>query len=268
MEDGEQRQFRLPTSAHTLYEAYCDIRLAPVSASPFDDDDDSEGSAQQPAAAGDDGDAGDTGDEQQPVAGALCGPVPLAEINPIETATPLSQKEFFEETLLEIMHGDRPPYTEWNRLEVTPPDPLCGTCKTSDAAGGSKCVKHAYFRCGIDHILSYLLHRSCRPSHILPEVSLSLKLGQFLILFSVNIFSLSIIGAKLKAENPASCAALRSSACGGALRRCAAPSAAARRSAPPLRGATRPARSARNLSGTMKKKPRFQTLSVTRRRRL
>ena len=133
MEDGEQRQFRLPTSAHTLYEAYCDIRLAPVSASPFDDDDDSEGSAQQPAAAGDDGDAGDTGDEQQPVAGALCGPVPLAEINPIETATPLSQKEFFEETLLEIMHGDRPPYTEWNRLEVTPPDPLCGTCKTPDA---------------------------------------------------------------------------------------------------------------------------------------
>jgi hypothetical protein len=158
--------------------------------------------------------------------------VPLAEINPIETATPLSQKEFFEETLLEIMHGDRPPYTEWNRLEVTPPDPLCGTCKTSDAAGGSKCVKHAYFRCGIDHILSYLLHRSCRPSHILPEVSLSLKLGQFLILFSVNIFSLSIIGAKLKAENPASCVPPSAPPPAAAL-------CAAARHPAPLRGAPR-----------------------------
>ena len=109
MSDGAQRLLSLPTSAHTLYEAYCDIRLAPVSASPVDDDDDSEGAAQQPAAAGDDSDAGDAGDEQQPAAGALRAPVPLAEINPIETATPLPQKEFFEQTLLEMMHGDRPP---------------------------------------------------------------------------------------------------------------------------------------------------------------
>jgi hypothetical protein len=58
---------------------------------------------------------------------------------------------------------------------------------------------------------------------------------------------------KIKSRKHTLSGVLRSAACGGALRRCAAPSAAAWRSAPPLRGAKRPARCARNLSGTMRK---------------
>ena len=80
----------------------------------------------------------------------------------------------------------------------------------------------------------------------------------------VNIFYFSIIGGKLKAEKHALRGALRSAACGGALRRCAAPSAAARRFAPPLRGATRPARCARRLFGNTKKMPCFYTPNETR----
>ena len=83
------------------------------------------------------------------------------------------------------------------------------------------------------------------------------KTGRIPALLPVNIFWFSIIGAKLKAEKHALWAALRSAACGGALRRCAAPSAAARRYFLPLRGATRPARCARSLSGNMKKMPHF-----------
>ena len=35
--DGEQMVLELPRRVHALYEAYCDIRLAPVSAPPVDD---------------------------------------------------------------------------------------------------------------------------------------------------------------------------------------------------------------------------------------
>merc|ERR1740115_372633 len=35
---GEWFPLKLPPRVHTLYEAYCDIRLAPVSAPPVDDD--------------------------------------------------------------------------------------------------------------------------------------------------------------------------------------------------------------------------------------
>ena len=83
------------------------------------------------------------------------------------------------------------------------------------------------------------------------------KTGRIPALLPVNIFWFSIIGAKLKAEKHALWAALRSAACGGALRRCAAPSAAARRFAPPLRGATRPARCARRPFANTKKMPNF-----------
>ena len=83
------------------------------------------------------------------------------------------------------------------------------------------------------------------------------KTGRIPALLPVNIFWFSIIGAKLKAEKHALWAALRSAACGGALRRCAAPSAAARRFAPPLRGATRPARCARRPFANTKKMPTF-----------
>ena len=55
------------------------------------------------------------------------------------------------------------------------------------------------------------------------------KTGRIPALLPINIFCSSIIGAKLKAEEHALWAALRSAACGGALRRCATPSAAARR---------------------------------------
>ena len=79
------------------------------------------------------------------------------------------------------------------------------------------------------------------------------KTGRIPALLPVSIFCFSIIGAKLKAEKHALWAALRSAACGGALRRCAAPSAAARRFAPPLRGATRPARCARSPFANTKK---------------
>ena len=84
------------------------------------------------------------------------------------------------------------------------------------------------------------------------------KTGRIRALLPVNIFCFSIIGAKLKAEKHALWAALRSAACGGALRRCAAPSAAARRFAPPLRGATRPARCARSPFANTKKMPLFR----------
>ena len=67
MSDGKQQMLNLPRAAHAKYDAYCDIRLAPVSASPNDDDNDSEGTAQQPTAADDDD--GVAGDGQQPEAG-------------------------------------------------------------------------------------------------------------------------------------------------------------------------------------------------------
>ena len=108
----------------------------------------------------------------------------------------------------------------------------------------------------------------CWPCSLVPKDCLSLKIGQFPTLFSVNIFSLSIIGGKLKAEKHTLRLALRSTACGGASRRCAAPSAAARRFAPPLRGARRPARCARSHFWNTKKKPLFgggvQTMSSLR----
>ena len=86
------------------------------------------------------------------------------------------------------------------------------------------------------------------------------KTGRIPALLPVNIFCFSIIGAKLKAEKHALWAALRSAACGGALRRCAAPSAAARRFAPPLRGATRPARCARRPFANTQKMPNLSSL--------
>ena len=51
MDDGEQMVLELPRRVNALYEAYCDIRLAPVSAPPVDDDEDAGGAQQQPAAA-------------------------------------------------------------------------------------------------------------------------------------------------------------------------------------------------------------------------
>ena len=125
LDDGEQMVLELPGRVHALYEAYCDIRLAPVSAPPVDDDEGAGGAQQQPAAAG---------DEQQPAnAGALKVPVPQAEIDPLETTTPLVQKQFFEKTLLDVVQGNLPPYEEWKRLEVLPPDPLlCGACEDPD----------------------------------------------------------------------------------------------------------------------------------------
>ena len=99
---------------------------------------------------------------------------------------------------------------------------------------------------------------------LVPIGCLGHKITQIPALVPVNIFSLSIIGGKLKAEKHALCAALRSAACGGALRRCAAPSAAARRFAPPLRGATRPARCARRPFANTKKMPCFLASFPTR----
>ena len=95
----------------------------------------------------------------------------------------------------------------------------------------------------------------CLPCSLIPKGCPGHKSGRIPALLPVNIFCFSIIGGKLKAEKHALWAALRSAACGGALRRCAAPSAAARRFAPPLRGATRPARCARRLFGNTKKMP-------------
>ena len=85
MGNGDQLLLKIPSRVHTLYDAYCDILLAPVSASPVDADEEGAGGAQQPADAGD-------GDEPDRLPGALRAPVPLAEINPIESATPLVQK--------------------------------------------------------------------------------------------------------------------------------------------------------------------------------
>ena len=125
--NGDQLLLQLPSRVHAQYDAFCDIVLAPVSASPAADDDDDDAGAAQTA-------AGDhVEQEQEPAAGALRAPRPLAEINPIESATPLVQKEFFEETLLKMVEGDLPPYKDWTRLDVMPPDPICGTCEDSDA---------------------------------------------------------------------------------------------------------------------------------------
>ena len=122
---------------HTLYEAYCDIRLAPVSAPPVDDDESAGGAQQQPAAAG---------DEQQPAAGALRAPVPQTEIDPLEAATPLVQKLFFEKILTEVAHGKSPPYAEWEQLEVVPSNPLlCGPCEDADRYSDGYAVKPIRF---------------------------------------------------------------------------------------------------------------------------
>ena len=119
---GEQVALHLPPRVQEQYDTYCDIRLAPVTPAP--DADDGAGVAPQPAS--DD-------DEQQPAAGALHAPGPQAEVDPIETATPLAQKQFFEEQLLAVANGEAPPYKEWQRLEVTPPEPLCVPCGSCDA---------------------------------------------------------------------------------------------------------------------------------------
>ena len=97
----------------------------------------------------------------------------------------------------------------------------------------------------------------CLPCSLIPKGCPGHKSGRIPALLPVNIFCFSIIGGKLKAEKHALWAALLSAACGGASRRCAAPSAAARRFAPPLRGATRPARCARSPFATTKKMPTY-----------
>jgi hypothetical protein len=78
---------------------------------------------------------------------------------------------------------------------------------------------------------------------------------------SANIFNFSIIGGKLKAEKHAVWPALRSTACGGASRRCAAPIAAARalRATPPGRYAPSALRA--HPFYNMKKKPEEAVIS-------
>ena len=121
--NGSKEVISLKPEAHAQYETYCDIRLAPVSPESEQPDDSDE---QQPAAA--------QADAQQPAAGALQTPVPQPTIDPIETATPLPQKEFFEDVLLEVLHGDRPAYKDWKQLEVAPPEAICCLpCQGSDA---------------------------------------------------------------------------------------------------------------------------------------
>jgi len=142
LDDGEQaappKLLQIPRRVHALYEAYCDIRLAPVAAPPVDDDESAGGAQQQPAAAG--------GEQQRAAAGALHAPVPQAEIDPLEATTPLVQKQFFEQILLDVAHGNSPPYAEWEQLEVVPPNPLlCGTCEDADGYSDGYAVKPIRF---------------------------------------------------------------------------------------------------------------------------
>ena len=138
LDDGEQVLLQIPQRVHALYEAYCDIRLAPVAAPPVDDDESAGGAQQQPAAAG--------GEQQRAAAGALHAPVPQAEIDPLEATTPLVQKQFFEQILLDVAHGNSPPYAEWEQLEVVPPNPLlCGTCEDADGYSDGYAVKPIRF---------------------------------------------------------------------------------------------------------------------------
>ena len=115
---------RLPVAAHRAYETYCDIRLAPPDiddAGPGEEgyDDGHAAASPSPAPAADGG---------TPAAGALAVPPPLPPIDRVETATPRAQVEFFKSILCEMNDGDRTPYQEWDRLTVSPPDPLCMPC--------------------------------------------------------------------------------------------------------------------------------------------
>lgn len=104
---------RLPAAVHEQYEAWADIRLGPADAD--------DGSPGEPPRAGSEADA----EGHEPVAGALRVPLPLPAVDPIETATPAAQKEFFKSILTEMTNGDRHAYRDWEQLTVSCLQPCC-----------------------------------------------------------------------------------------------------------------------------------------------
>jgi hypothetical protein len=100
---------QLPGAVHRQYEAWADIRLGRVDAA---DDDDADGDAQPPhTQSGEEADGG-------PVAGALRARLPPPPVDPVETATPQRQKQFFKSILTDVANGERPEYKDWKQLTV------------------------------------------------------------------------------------------------------------------------------------------------------
>ena len=98
---------KLPAAVHRQYEAWADIRLGSADA------EDGVAGAQPPRQG-----SGEDAEGEEPVAGALRVPLPLPPVDPIESATPPAQREFFKSILTDIANGDRPEYQEWEQLTV------------------------------------------------------------------------------------------------------------------------------------------------------